>query len=381
LVSVNVASVNDEPVFTVGKYTNQYDRHRTDGIVRAADPDGPDSQIRYTLSNQPLIGTASVNASTGQWSYWSNHYNNYDGTIKFTITASDNRGGTDTIDVPVHHFGGGPNVNHPYTVQQVYGRTSFLPVVLDLDGDGVELIPLDSSTVTFDTNGDGEASRIGWVSADDGLLAYDQNADSDITHDELSFVGYAEGAQTDLEGLKAFDTNNDGQLSDVDTEWDKFVVWQDSNLDGASSETEINSLDDLGITAIDLASELSLPGETDEQVTGLGEFHYEDGTSGQLADVAFDVVDDEFLDARPDDEEPHSDEADAVQSFVDDRIEPESENSELDIELDRTIDLLIADSASFNAPDSAETLHITSKGDSGLLALDEPQVTEAIAAA
>jgi hypothetical protein len=181
--------------------------------------------------------------------------------------------------------------------------------------------------------------------------------------------------------LTAFDTNNDGQLSNADVEWDKFVVWQDSNLDGASSETEINSLDDLGITAIDLASELSLPGGTDEQVTGLGEFHYEDGTSGQLADVAFDVVDDEFLDARVDAEEPHPDETDAGQSFVDDRIEPESESSELDSELDRTIDLLIADSATFNDPDSAETLHVTNKGDSRLLALDEPQVTEAIAAA
>ena len=49
------------------------------------------------------------------------------------------------------------------------------PVVLDLDGDGVELVALEDSTAFYDIDGDGYRERMGWVAADDGLLAYDKN--------------------------------------------------------------------------------------------------------------------------------------------------------------------------------------------------------------
>ena len=79
------------------------------------------------------------------------------------------------------------------------------PIVLDLDGDGVELVALEDSTAFYDINGDGYRERMAWASADDGFLAYDKDGDGLISaHDELSFVSYVEGAQTDLEGLRAF---------------------------------------------------------------------------------------------------------------------------------------------------------------------------------
>ena len=85
------------------------------------------------------------------------------------------------------------------------------PIVLDLDGDGVELVPLEESTAFFDINGDGYRERMAWVSSDDGFLAYDKDGDGRIAaHDELSFVSYVEGARTDLEGLRYFDTDGDG---------------------------------------------------------------------------------------------------------------------------------------------------------------------------
>jgi len=49
------------------------------------------------------------------------------------------------------------------------------PLILDLDGDGVELLPLAGSTVHFDYDHDGFAERTGWALADDGMLAYDAN--------------------------------------------------------------------------------------------------------------------------------------------------------------------------------------------------------------
>ncbi|MEE3322314.1 MAG: hypothetical protein VX196_00090 [Pseudomonadota bacterium] len=43
-------------------------------------------------------------------------------------------------------------------------------MVVDLDGDGVELIPLEESNVYFDVDGDGYAEKTQWVHPDDGFL-------------------------------------------------------------------------------------------------------------------------------------------------------------------------------------------------------------------
>ena len=53
------------------------------------------------------------------------------------------------------------------------------PLVLDLDGDGVETISSEQG-VYFDHAGDGFAEKTGWVSPDDGLLAIDLNNDGKI---------------------------------------------------------------------------------------------------------------------------------------------------------------------------------------------------------
>ena len=127
------------------------------------------------------------------------------------------------------------------------------PIVLDLDGDGVELTSLDESSAFYDINGDGYLYNLGWAGADDGLLAYDKDGDNNITaRDEISFVDYVEGARTDLEGLRYFDSNADGVLDSKDAEFAKFKVWQDADQDGEADAGELRSLTDAGIESIDL---------------------------------------------------------------------------------------------------------------------------------
>jgi len=129
------------------------------------------------------------------------------------------------------------------------------PIVLDMDGNGVRLIDLASSTVSFDFDGDGVADRTGWMSTGDGMLVLDANANGKVDGaSEVSFTG-RQGVLSDLDGLRDFDTNADGALSAEDAGFSAFGVWIDANGNGRSEGGELQSLLDLGITSIDLGGE------------------------------------------------------------------------------------------------------------------------------
>ena len=160
------------------------------------------------------------------------------------------------------------------------------PVVLALDGDGVELVSLEDSTAFYDIDGDGYRERMGWLSADDGLLAYDKNGDGVISgREELSFVDYVPGARTDLEGLAHFDSNGDGRLDASDAEWGRFRVWRDLDQDGESDAGELQTLAEAGITSIALASDGVERTVAGNRILGAGSYTDADGL-GALYDAA-----------------------------------------------------------------------------------------------
>jgi hypothetical protein len=83
------------------------------------------------------------------------------------------------------------------------------PVVIDLDGDGIELVSLASSNICFDQSGDLLPDLTGWVAADDGMLVLDKDGSGRIDQaSEITFSSDVDGAHTDLEGLQAYDTNS-----------------------------------------------------------------------------------------------------------------------------------------------------------------------------
>jgi subtilisin-like proprotein convertase family protein len=128
------------------------------------------------------------------------------------------------------------------------------PVVLDLDGDGVELISFNDSSTFIDYDNDGFAEQTGWVAADDGLLAIDLDNDGAVSGpNEFVFVDGTIEGETDLEAIKRrFDSNSDGKLDAQDTRWNEFVVWQDLDQDGESDDGEVRALSQIGITSINL---------------------------------------------------------------------------------------------------------------------------------
>ncbi len=161
-----------------------------------------------------------------------------------------------------------------------------LPLVLDLDGDGLELVHFNDSPAQFALDASGFLHRVGWVAPDDGFLAYDKNSDGLIADfDEIAFRAYVLGAETDLDGLKFFDRNDDGVLSSADAEWSKFGVWQDLDQDGITDPGEFVGLDAAGITEVTLTSDGQHRENNGNVVLGTGRYRKSDGSTGTFGDV------------------------------------------------------------------------------------------------
>lgn len=108
-----------------------------------------------------------------------------------------------------------------------------------------------------------------------GKLALDRNNDSAIDPAaDTAFRNDKPGATTNLEGLDAFDSNNDGLLDVSDPQFQRFGVWNDANDDGQYQSGEFETFAQLGIESIDLSAGLT---------NGLLSVTKTDGTQGLLA--------------------------------------------------------------------------------------------------
>ncbi len=131
----------------------------------------------------------------------------------------------------------------------------FAPVVLDLDGDGIDLVSRKKSRASFDYAGDGTTDDTGWIGRDDGFLVIDRNNDGLITEAaELSPASEDKEARSGLQGLTRLDGNGDGVVNNDDARFGELSVWQDRNGNGQSDAGELLSLEEAGIVAIRLDS-------------------------------------------------------------------------------------------------------------------------------
>ncbi len=202
----------------------------------------------------------------------------YGGGASFNTVEFINAGGT-WIDLR--------KLDINWTVQNTYNG-GVLPIVFDLAGDGLELTGVDSSMVVSRLSS-GELARTSWVGPTDGILAVDRNGDGQINQlSEISFVQDKEGAKTDLEGLQGWDTNGDGKLNALDEGWGQLKIWVDRNQNGRSTAGELRTLEEVGITEINLTGKAT--GNTaanirDSFVHNTLSFTWASGETGTAYDV------------------------------------------------------------------------------------------------
>ena len=128
------------------------------------------------------------------------------------------------------------------------------PLVLDLDGDGLELVGA-SSSLLFDHNADDIRTGTGWVNAQDGLLVRDINGNGKIdTGRELFGVDTLKTngsrATDGFDALRDLDSNHDGFITSADAAFGQLKVWRDQNQDGVSQAGELKTVAEWGITSI-----------------------------------------------------------------------------------------------------------------------------------
>lgn len=165
----------------------------------------------------------------------------------------------------------------------------FTPVVLDLDGDGVELVKVSKSRARFDVAGDGTTERTGWVGKDDGMLAVDLNGDGKITSAaELLMADDNARKAGAFQGLVAYDSNRDGKVDNQDQRFVDLKVWRDANGNGVTDAGELMTLAQAGISSLSL----SAAGTEDRRNVGrnvtlaTATFTRTDGSSSTISDVA-----------------------------------------------------------------------------------------------
>lgn len=165
-------------------------------------------------------------------------------------------------------------------------RRYYDPLILDLDGDGIELTSVNDLTVRFDIDGDGFREATGWVNSNDGFLVFDRNKDGYINDISELFGNQTTSGFTELQEL---DSNNDGQITAADNNFADLQVWRDLDQDGYSDVIELFTLEEYGITRIDAVGNSANINIAGNRINETASFEFADGTQHQVANVLFNI--------------------------------------------------------------------------------------------
>jgi hypothetical protein len=169
--------------------------------------------------------------------------------------ASKDIGGNDMIDSDVTGDGVA-RTDVTYTSQftlaggqnDMSRDAGITPIVIDLDGNGIQTISRADASAGFDLFGNGTAVKSGWISGSDGFLAVDKNGNGQIDSINELFGGSAKGAG--FANLASYDSNGDGLVNDADAAFGQLMIWQDANGNHATDDGELMTLAQAGVASL-----------------------------------------------------------------------------------------------------------------------------------
>lgn len=168
------------------------------------------------------------------------------------------------------------------------------PLILDLDGDGVETKSVLDGT-HFDNDGNGFAEATGWVGKDDGLLVWDRNGNGKIDDGSELFGNNSslEDGSTAANGFVALaelDTNQDGKVDAGDAAFTQLRVWKDGDSNAIVGSGELLMLGEAGVQSLGLTdTQQSVTDAQGNQHLQAGQYVTSEGIVRSMDDVWFTV--------------------------------------------------------------------------------------------
>jgi hypothetical protein len=240
--------------------------------------------------NSTLVQTATMSASGS--------YNGQSlglSPSRLTVNNNDIVHGEFVVNGVTYVIGGGMKYLNPTSAGNGSGTqvavTYATPLVLDLNGDGVQTVGLNES-VQFDLTDSGTPQKTSWVDKQDGLLAIDLNGDGQINSGAELFGNHTQlangtTASNGWAALGAMDSNHDGKIEAHDANFDKLRVWVDANGDGVTDAGELHTLAEVNVASINLNADNTITYQNGNALQGFSSFTSTDGTTHDIVDVSF----------------------------------------------------------------------------------------------
>ncbi len=182
------------------------------------------------------------------------------------------------------------------------GRIEWIPpLVLDLDGGGITLVPRSQSGAHFDLNANGTTPQVSWFGAGEGILVFDKNGNG-VIDDASEWFGekFSRNASTPPAGQTGFDALSmlaetgasqfSAATSLIDAEtgaryFDEVKVWVDANQNAITDSGELHTLTELGIVSIDIETQVVNEVVNGNYVASTGNFTLTNGQRRAVSDI------------------------------------------------------------------------------------------------